>query len=50
MEVLIEHVPTDTKVTTPDSEPTVHTGAVDVKNDLTPEPADAVAVLLFDRP
>jgi hypothetical protein len=46
MEALIEHVPADTNVTTPDSEPTVHTGAVDVKNDLTPEPADAVAVIV----
>jgi hypothetical protein len=45
-EALIEHVPADTKATAPDSEPTVHTGAVDVKNDLTPEPSDAVAVIV----
>ena len=46
IDALIEHVPAETKVTTPDTEPTVHTGAVLVMNDLTPEPADAVAVIV----
>ena len=48
IDALIEHVPAETKVTTPDTEPTVHTGAVLVMNDLepVPDPADAVAVIV----
>jgi hypothetical protein len=45
-EALIEHVPADTNVTTPDGELTVHTEAEVVRYDLTPEPADAVAVMV----
>jgi hypothetical protein len=42
----IEHVPADTNTTTPEDEPTVHTEAEFVRYDLTPEPADAVAVIV----
>ena len=45
-DALIEHVPADTNVTAPVGELTVHTEAVVVRYDLTPEPADGVAVIV----
>ena len=45
-EALIEHVPADTNATTPEDEPTVHIEGVLLEYDLTPEPADAVAVIV----